>query len=122
MLVLSSGECTTEVKAVVQHQDQLSWEEVPDLQAKRGEVRIAVHASAVNRADLSQRAGGYPPPPGASPIMGLECSGVVDSVGEGVTSIDEGDRVCALLSGGGYAESVNCTCWAGLENSRKYWF
>lgn len=94
------------MKAVVQHKDQLSWNEVPDLYPKRGEVRIAVRASAVNRADLSQRAGGYPPPPGASSILGLECSGVVDEVGEGVTSIDEGDRVCALLPGGGYAESV----------------
>lgn len=94
------------MKAVVQHKDQLSWDEVSDLHPKRGEVRIAVHASAVNRADLSQRAGGYPPPPGASSILGLECSGVVDKVGEGVTSIDLGDRVCALLSGGGYAESV----------------
>ena len=94
------------MKAVVQHEDQLVWEEVPDLHPVRGEVRIAVHASAVNRADLSQRAGGYPPPPGASSILGLECSGVVDEVGEGVTSIDEGDKVCALLSGGGYAEGV----------------
>ena len=94
------------MKAVVQHKDQLSWDEVSDLYPKRGEIRIAVHASAVNRADLSQRAGGYPPPPGASSILGLECSGVVDKVGEGVTSIDLGDRVCALLSGGGYAENV----------------
>ena len=94
------------MKAVVQHEDQLVWEEVPDQHPVRGEVRIAVRASAVNRADLSQRAGGYPPPPGASSILGLECAGIVDEVGEGVTSIDEGDKVCALLSGGGYAESV----------------
>lgn len=94
------------MKAIVQHEEQLVWDEVPDLQPKRGEVRIAVRASAVNRADLSQRAGGYPPPPGASSILGLECSGIVDRVGEGVTSIDEGDRVCALLAGGGYAECV----------------
>ncbi|MCY3885935.1 MAG: alcohol dehydrogenase catalytic domain-containing protein, partial [Gammaproteobacteria bacterium] len=94
------------MKAIVQHEDRLVWKEVPGLQPKRGEVRIAVRASAINRADLSQRAGGYPPPPGASPILGLECAGVVDKVGEGVNSIDKGDRVCALLSGGGYAESV----------------
>lgn len=94
------------MKAIVQHEDQLLWEEVPDLHPERGEVRIAIRASAVNRADLSQRAGGYPPPPGASSILGLECAGFVDKVGEGVTSIDEGDRVCALLSGGGYAERV----------------
>ena len=94
------------MKAIVQRKDQLLWEEVPDLRPERGEVRIAVQASAVNRADLSQRAGGYPPPPGASSILGLECAGIVDEVGEGVTSIDEGDRVCALLSGGGYAEGV----------------
>ena len=71
-----------------------------------GQVRIAIRASAVNRADLVQRAGGYPPPPGASDILGLECAGVIDAVGEGVARVDIGDNVCALLAGGGYAEAV----------------
>ncbi len=69
-----------------------------------GEVRIAVAATAVNRADLMQRRGLYPPPPGASPVLGLEVSGTVDAVGPGVESPAVGDEVCALLSGGGYAE------------------
>jgi putative PIG3 family NAD(P)H quinone oxidoreductase len=71
-----------------------------------GQVRIAVQATAVNRADLVQRSGGYPPPPGASDILGLECAGEVTQVGEGVTRVQTGDLVCALLAGGGYAEQV----------------
>lgn len=69
-----------------------------------GEVRIAVAATAVNRADLMQRRGLYPPPPGASPVLGLEVAGTVDAVGPGVEGLARGDEVCALLSGGGYAE------------------
>ncbi len=69
-----------------------------------GEVRIAVAATAVNRADLMQRRGLYPPPPGASPILGLEISGTVDAVGPEVEGLAVGDEVCALLAGGGYAE------------------
>ncbi len=69
-----------------------------------GDVMIEVKAAGLNRADLVQRAGAYPPPPGASPIMGLEVAGVVRAVGEEVTRWNEGDRVCALLAGGGYAE------------------
>ena len=69
-----------------------------------GEVRIRVHATAVNRADLLQKAGRYPPPPGASDILGLECAGVVEALGAGVREWREGDTVCALLGGGGYAE------------------
>lgn len=71
-----------------------------------GHVRISVRASAVNRADLLQRAGAYPPAPGASDILGLECAGVVEAVGDGVARVDVGDTVCALLAGGGYAETV----------------
>jgi putative PIG3 family NAD(P)H quinone oxidoreductase len=71
-----------------------------------GEVRIRVAATAINRADLVQRTGGYPPPPGASPILGLECAGEVLEVGEGVSRVAAGDAVCALLAGGGYAEEV----------------
>jgi len=80
--------------------------ELPDPQPLPGEVVIAVAATAVNRADVMQREGNYPPPPGASEILGLECAGVIASVGEGVTGWRPGDRVCALLSGGGYAERV----------------
>src|SRR5215475_1235855 len=76
----------------------------PELRA--GEIRVAVAATAVNRADLMQRRGLYPPPPGASPILGLECAGVVTEVGPGATGFARGDRVMALLGGGGYAEEV----------------
>jgi putative PIG3 family NAD(P)H quinone oxidoreductase len=70
------------------------------------ELRIRVHATAVNRADLLQRQGLYPPPPGASPILGLECAGEVTQVGEAVTGWSIGDRAMALLPGGGYAEEA----------------
>jgi len=69
-------------------------------------VLVRVAAAGVNRADLLQRAGHYPPPPGASEILGLEVSGTVAALGEGVTGWAEGDEVCALLAGGGYAELV----------------
>jgi putative PIG3 family NAD(P)H quinone oxidoreductase len=86
--------------------DVLHWEEVPDPVAGPGEVLVAVAASAVNRADLLQRGGHYDPPPGASAYPGLECSGRVTGLGEGVQGWSAGDEVCALLSGGGYAEQV----------------
>jgi putative PIG3 family NAD(P)H quinone oxidoreductase len=78
--------------------------EPPPLAA--GALRIDVAATAVNRADLLQRQGLYPPPPGASPILGLECAGVVAEVGAGVTGWKPGDRAMALLAGGGYAAQV----------------
>ncbi|MGY1727024.1 NAD(P)H-quinone oxidoreductase [Geodermatophilus sp. SYSU D01062] len=84
----------------------LGWGEVPDPVAGPGEVVVDVAATAVNRADLLQRAGHYPPPRGASEVLGLECSGIVSEVGEGVTGWSVGDEVCALLAGGGYAERV----------------
>ncbi|MGH3679295.1 MAG: NAD(P)H-quinone oxidoreductase [Natronosporangium sp.] len=84
----------------------LSWTEVPDPEPGPGEVLVEVHASAVNRADLLQRAGHYPPPPGAPPYPGLECAGVVRAVGASVTDVAAGAEVCALLAGGGYAERV----------------
>jgi putative PIG3 family NAD(P)H quinone oxidoreductase len=84
----------------------LVWQEVPDPRPARGEVIIDVTASAVNRADLLQRQGFYPPPPGASEVPGLECSGVIAEVGENVEGLAVGDRVCALLAGGGYGERV----------------
>ncbi|GIJ30109.1 NAD(P)H quinone oxidoreductase [Micromonospora qiuiae] len=84
----------------------LSWSEVPDPQPGRGEVLVDVRATAVNRADLLQRQGYYPPPPGAPAYPGLECSGVVSATGPEVTDWRVGDQVCALLVGGGYAERV----------------
>src|SRR6476646_6729813 len=86
--------------------DVLSVADLPDPEPGPGEVAISVAATAINRADLLQRQGFYPPPPGASEILGLECSGVISEVGEGVTDWSVGDEVCALLSGGGYAERV----------------
>jgi putative PIG3 family NAD(P)H quinone oxidoreductase len=86
--------------------DVLRWETVPDPVAGPGEVLLDVAASAVNRADLLQRQGFYPPPPGASEIIGLECSGTVVALGSGVERWSVGDEVCALLAGGGYAEQV----------------
>jgi putative PIG3 family NAD(P)H quinone oxidoreductase len=86
--------------------DVLEWAEVPDPTPGRGEVLIDVAASAVNRADLLQRQGRYAPPPGASDIIGLECSGRIAALGDGVTGWNVGDEVCALLAGGGYAEKV----------------
>lgn len=84
----------------------LRWTEVPDPVPAPGEVVIEVHAAGVNRPDLQQRAGRYPPPPGAPPYLGLECAGVVAAIGPGVTGLSAGDQVCALLAGGGYAERV----------------
>jgi putative PIG3 family NAD(P)H quinone oxidoreductase len=84
----------------------LRWEEVPDPVAGPGEVVVAIASSAVNRADILQRQGHYPPPKGAPPYPGLECAGRIAALGEGVTGWAVGDEVAALLSGGGYAERV----------------
>jgi putative PIG3 family NAD(P)H quinone oxidoreductase len=84
--------------------EMLHVAEVPEPHAGEGEVTVRVAAAGVNRADLLQRMGHYPPPPGASDILGLEVSGMIASVGAGVADIAEGDRVMALLEGGGYAE------------------
>ena len=84
----------------------LTWTEVPAPVPGPGEVLIDVAASAVNRADLLQRQGLYPPPPGASDILGLECSGTVAALGDGVVDWSVGDPCVALLAGGGYAEQV----------------
>ncbi|MGC4008263.1 MAG: NAD(P)H-quinone oxidoreductase [Pseudomonas sp.] len=86
--------------------DTLIWREVPDPVAGPGELLVRVAAAGVNRADLLQAAGHYPPPPGASDILGLEVSGTVAALGPHVTSFAVGDQVCALLAGGGYAELV----------------
>lgn len=85
---------------------RLVLEEVPTPTPREGEVLLHVAAAGVNRADLGQRAGVYPPPPGASEILGMEVSGSVVEVGPGVSGVAVGDEVCALLSGGGYAEYV----------------
>lgn len=86
--------------------EALVWDEVPDPVAQEGEVLVEVVASAVNRADVLQRQGHYNPPAGASPYPGLECSGRIAALGAGVSGWAVGDEVCALLSGGGYAEKV----------------
>lgn len=84
--------------------DVMRWEECPTPQPAADEVLINVNAAGVNRADTMQRKGKYPPPEGASPIMGMEVAGIVASIGGAVTRWKTGDRVMALLSGGGYAE------------------
>lgn len=84
--------------------DALTLAERPDPVPGPGQIRIRVRAAGVNRPDLLQRNGLYPPPPGAPDILGLEVAGDVDQIGEGVTRWSVGDRVCALLGGGGYAD------------------
>jgi putative PIG3 family NAD(P)H quinone oxidoreductase len=86
--------------------DVLKLTEVPDPVPGPGEVLVDVAAAGVNRADVLQRMGFYPPPPGAPPYPGLECSGRISTLGAGVTVWQPGDEVCALLGGGGYAERV----------------
>ena len=77
--------------------------------AAPGRVLIRVHATSVNRPDVVQRQGHYPPPPGESPLLGLEAAGTVEALGEGVTEFTQGERVFALLGGGGYAELASPT-------------
>ncbi len=86
--------------------DRLLWQEVPGVTPGGGEVLIKVAAAGVNRADLLQAAGKYPPPPGASDVLGLEVSGVIAEIGHGVSEWTVGQHVCALLTGGGYADHV----------------
>ncbi len=86
--------------------DALEVVDLPVPEPGPGEVLIEVTAAGVNRADLMQRRGLYDPPPGATSVLGLECSGSIAAVGEGVTDLPPGTQVCALLSGGGYAEYV----------------
>ena len=86
--------------------DQMTIGEVPTPVPGPEEVRVQVHATALNRADTFQRRGHYPPPEGASSILGLEMAGVVAETGDAVLDWHEGDRVCSLLAGGGYAEQT----------------
>ena len=96
------------MKAVLVQKDQsLIWSDVPNPAIKADEVLVKVHYAALNRADLMQREGNYPPPPGCPEWMGLEISGEVAEMGEEAASLSDyrvGDKVCALLGGGGYAE------------------
>ncbi|MGL5996868.1 MAG: zinc-binding dehydrogenase [Pseudomonas proteolytica] len=93
------------MKALQGVEGHVEWVETPSPTCDVGQVRIRVAAAGLNRADLLQRAGLYPPPPGASEVLGLECSGVISEVGAG-SSWQVGDRVCALLAGGGMAQEV----------------
>ncbi|MBW5484604.1 NAD(P)H-quinone oxidoreductase [Streptomyces bambusae] len=86
--------------------EALTWTTVPDPEAGPGEVLVEVVAAGVNRADVLQRQGFYDPPPGTSPYPGLECSGRISALGPGVSGWAVGDEVCALLTGGGYAQKV----------------
>ena len=86
--------------------EALVWADVPEPTPGPDEVMLDVRASAVNRADLLQRQGQYPPPPGAPPYPGLECAGVISAIGSDVTGWSVGQPACALLAGGGYAERV----------------
>ena len=98
------------MKAVLVNEDKsLRWDEVPDPIIKSDEVLVKIHAAALNRADLMQREGNYPPPAGCPEWMGLEISGEIIEIGEEAVRSSEwkiGDKVCALLGGGGYAEYV----------------
>ena len=96
------------MKAIEIIEKELKLVDFPIPEPGPGEVLIKVKATAINRADLMQKNGLYPPPPGASQIMGLECSGVIEKIGSNVSLRREGEEVCALLSGGGYAEYVTC--------------
>ncbi|RUP07276.1 MAG: NAD(P)H-quinone oxidoreductase [Mycobacterium sp.] len=91
---------------VAETAERLLWQDVPDVSAGPGEVLIKVAAAGVNRADVLQAAGKYPPPPGASETIGMEVSGTIADVGADVTKWSVGQEVCALLAGGGYAEYV----------------
>lgn len=93
------------MKALQGVEGHVEWVETPSPTCDVGQVRIRVAAAGLNRADLLQRAGLYPPPLGASEVLGLECSGVISEVGAG-SSWQVGDRVCALLAGGGMAQEV----------------
>jgi len=99
------------VKAIILREpggpERLEYAEAPDPVIGPDDVLVDVVATAVNRADLLQRQGHYNPPPGASDVIGLECSGTVAAVGDSVTGHEVGDQVCALLAGGGYATRVS---------------
>ena len=107
---------------VIQDDKQLHWQDVEAPALGPDDIAIKVMASAVNRADLMQRAGLYPPPPGASNILGLECAGEVEAVGDNVSQWQVGDSACALLAGGGYAETVVCKASHALPIPKGFSF
>lgn len=86
--------------------DQLKFKDVPTPKPKSNEILVKIHATALNRADIAQREGRYPPPKGESEILGLEMAGEIIQLGEAVSDWKIGDKVCGLLAGGGYAEYV----------------
>lgn len=108
VIFLSGYPMHTQMHAMLQHApggaDTLYWGETARPVPGPGQLRVRVRAAGVNRADIVQREGRYPPPPGASPILGLEVAGEVDAVGEGVSGWAPGDALLALIPGGGYAE------------------
>ena len=112
------------MKAVMIENDRsLSWRDVPDPIIKSGEVLVKVEAAALNRADLLQRAGDYPPPPGCPEWMGLEIAGTIAEVGEDVKAEGKwqvGNKVCALLGGGGYAEYAAVPVLRRKAEKRRY--
>nr|WP_120492799.1 NAD(P)H-quinone oxidoreductase [Corynebacterium lactis] len=98
------------MKAIIQtdlsNPRSLEWSDAPDPTLEEGQVLVSVRAVGLNRADLLQAAGHYPPPPGTTDILGLECAGVIEEVKGDVLGWKVGDEVCCLLSGGGFAEKV----------------
>jgi putative PIG3 family NAD(P)H quinone oxidoreductase len=96
-------------------ENALKLGEVAEPSIKPGEILIRVRAAGVNRADLLQRQGFYPPPPGASEIIGMECAGEVVAIGAAVTGWKIGDRAMALLPGGGYAEKAAAHCGSAMK-------
>ena len=96
------------MKAIKIIDNKLNWVDADYPVCMDHEVIIKIKSTAVNRADLAQKAGLYPAPPGASEILGLECSGIIHEVGRNVVNRQVGDEVIALLAGGGYAEYVSC--------------
>ncbi len=92
------------MKALLVKNNKMVFGESPISSPESGEVRITIRAAGINRADLLQKKGLYPPPPGASEIIGLECSGEINAIHSNVKGFQNGDRVCALLPGGAYAE------------------
>ena len=93
---------------IVSDNKNLLWSEAKKPKILDDEVLIKIKATAVNRADVVQKNGFYPPPPGASEILGLECSGVIEAIGKNVKKRKVGEKVCALLAGGGYAQYASC--------------
>ena len=104
---------------LIKENQRLEWSEVPDPVIKDDEVLVKIYAAALNRADLLQREGKYPSPPGCPEWMGLEIAGKIVEVGKNVTNWKIGDRVCALLGGGGHAAAAGCTVEAAWQEAKR---